>query len=204
MAVLPTLQKQRHPLASGAAQRRRLAELPLGRSFENALESAGLHPLRAAGIDVLQINVGRKCNQTCHHCHVDAGPDRTEMMPAEVVDRCLEVLAGSAIPTVDIERVPDPVPEGLHVLDVREDVEWAYGHIEGAQHIPLMQLPGRLDELPDTKTLVVCKVGGRSAQAVSYLQAQGRDAVNLDGGMLDWSSAGRPMVSETGDAPQVV
>ncbi|HET9859558.1 MAG TPA: rhodanese-like domain-containing protein [Nocardioidaceae bacterium] len=109
-----------------------------------------------------------------------------------------------AIPTVDIERVPDPVPEGLHVLDVREDVEWAYGHIEGAQHIPLMQLPGRLDELPDTKTLVVCKVGGRSAQAVSYLQAQGRDAVNLDGGMLDWSSAGRPMVSETGDAPQVV
>ena len=42
--------------------------------------------LRASGIEVLQINVGRTCNQTCHHCHVDAGPDRTEVMPDDVVD----------------------------------------------------------------------------------------------------------------------
>jgi radical SAM/Cys-rich protein len=100
--VLPTLQKQHHPLASGAAQRRRLAELPLARTFEGALEGAGLLPLVAAGIDVLQINVGKKCNQTCRHCHVDAGPDRTEMMPPDVVDACLRVLAESAIPTLDI------------------------------------------------------------------------------------------------------
>ena len=102
MRVLPTLQKQHHPLASGAAQRRRLAELPLARTFEAALEGAGLLPLVAAGIDVLQINVGKKCNQTCRHCHVDAGPDRTEMMPPDVVDACLRVLAESAIPTLDI------------------------------------------------------------------------------------------------------
>ena len=102
MTVLPTLQKQHHPLASGAAQRRRLAEIPVARDFEAALAGAGLHPLRATGIEVLQLNLGRKCNQTCHHCHVDAGPDRTEMMPPDIVDRCLEVLAGSAIPTVDI------------------------------------------------------------------------------------------------------
>ena len=49
--------------------------------------------LRATGIEVLQINVGRKCNQTCRHCHVDAGPDRTEIMPEDVVDACLRVLA---------------------------------------------------------------------------------------------------------------
>ena len=102
MGVLPTLQKQRHRLASGAAQRRRLASVPLARSFERALEDAGLWPLRATGIEVLQVNVGRKCNQTCHHCHVDAGPDRTEMMPAEIVDRCLAVLAASDIPVLDI------------------------------------------------------------------------------------------------------
>jgi rhodanese-related sulfurtransferase len=109
-----------------------------------------------------------------------------------------------AIPTVEITGVPDPLPDGLNVLDVREDIEWAHGHIDGAQHIPLMQLPARLDELPDGRTLVVCRVGARSAQAVAYLQAQGRDALNLDGGMLDWSAAGRPMVSETGSDPQVV
>jgi rhodanese-related sulfurtransferase len=109
-----------------------------------------------------------------------------------------------AIPTVEITGVPDPLPDGLNVLDVREDIEWAHGHIDGAQHIPLMQLPARLDELPDGRTLVVCRVGARSAQAVAYLRAQGLDVVNLDGGMLDWSAAGRPMVSETGSDPQVV
>jgi len=76
--------------------------VPLERSFRAALGSAGLHPLRATGIEVLQINVGRKCNQTCRHCHVDAGPDRTEMMPDAVVDRCLEVIESTDIPTVDI------------------------------------------------------------------------------------------------------
>src|SRR3954463_7023926 len=102
MTVLPTLRKQRHPLAGGSRQRRRLAELPLARSFEAAMEGAGLFPLTATGIEVLQINVGKKCNQTCRHCHVDAGPDRTETMPDDVVESCLRVLAESAIPTLDI------------------------------------------------------------------------------------------------------
>src|SRR6185503_12356652 len=61
-----------------------------------------LYPLRATGIEVLQVNVGRKCNQTCRHCHVDAGPDRTEVMPDAVLDRCLEVIESTGIPTVDI------------------------------------------------------------------------------------------------------
>jgi len=61
-----------------------------------------------------------------------------------------------------------------------------------------------MSEVPVGRTLVVCKIGGRSSKAVEYLQAQGRDAVNLDGGMLDWAEAGRPMVSENGSAPKVV
>jgi rhodanese-related sulfurtransferase len=108
------------------------------------------------------------------------------------------------IPTVSIDQVPHPLPEGLTVLDVREPIEWAHGHIEGALHIPLGTLPARLDELPAGQTLVVCKVGGRSAQAVMWLQQQGHEVVNLDGGMLDWEAAGRPMVSDTGTAPTVV
>lgn len=110
------------------------------------------------------------------------------------------------IPTVAIDAVPQPLPEGLTVLDVREDDEWEAGHIEGAVHIPLGELPvrvGELAELEPVQTLVVCKVGGRSAQATAYLAQQGHEVVNLAGGMLDWQAAGRPMVSETGAAPYV-
>jgi rhodanese-related sulfurtransferase len=108
------------------------------------------------------------------------------------------------IPTVSIGGVPDPLPDGLHVLDVREDDEWRAGHVDGATHIPLRDLPGRLSDVPDGQTLVVCKVGARSSQAAAYLLRQGHDVVNLDGGMLDWQGAGRPMVSETGADPTVV
>jgi rhodanese-related sulfurtransferase len=108
-----------------------------------------------------------------------------------------------AIPTVSISGVHTPLPGGLQVLDVREDVEWRLGHIEGATHIPLHELPARLSDVPEGQMLVVCKVGARSARAVAYLQQHGHDAVNLDGGMLDWEAAGRPMVSETGRPPEV-
>jgi radical SAM/Cys-rich protein len=129
MAVLPTLQKQRHPLALPEAQRRRLAALPMARSFEQALAGAGLAPLHATGIEVLQVNLGKKCNQTCRHCHVDAGPDRTETMAADVVDACLHVLDGAGIPTLDVTGgAPELHPDfrrlvagattlGRHVID---------------------------------------------------------------------------------------
>jgi rhodanese-related sulfurtransferase len=96
------------------------------------------------------------------------------------------------------------LPEGVSVLDVREPVEWAHGHIDGALHIPLMELGERRHEVPEGRTVVVCKMGGRSAQAVAYLAQQGHDVVNLDGGMLEWAGAGRPMTSDTGRPPHVV
>ncbi|MCY7397160.1 MAG: rhodanese-like domain-containing protein [Nocardioides sp.] len=108
------------------------------------------------------------------------------------------------IPTVAVAGVPDPLPEALAVLDVREPAEWHAGHIDGAVHIPLGELGERLAEVPEGQTVVVCKVGGRSGQAVGWLAQQGLDVVNLDGGMLDWQAAGRPMVSENGQPPQVL
>lgn len=72
------------------------------RSFESALEGAGLAPLTATRITVLQINVGKLCNQVCHHCHVDAGPDRKETMNREVAELCMRALETTDIPTVDI------------------------------------------------------------------------------------------------------
>jgi radical SAM/Cys-rich protein len=127
--VLPTLQKRRSSLASASAQKDLLARIPLRRSFEAHLLEAGLYPLRATGIRTLQLNVGKKCNQTCRHCHVDAGPDRTEMMPDAVVDRCLEIIEGTEVPVVDItggapelhrrwrEIVTRSRAAGKHVID---------------------------------------------------------------------------------------
>src|SRR5438445_9251051 len=100
--VLPTLRKQGAPLADGAAQRARLDAVPLPRSFAEALRSANLYPLRPTAIEILQINVGKRCNQTCRHCHVDAGPDRAEVMPRAVIEACLGFLERARIPALDI------------------------------------------------------------------------------------------------------
>ncbi len=104
------------------------------------------------------------------------------------------------VPTIEVAQVPDPIPEGVTVLDVREPIEWQHGRIDGAVHIPLTQLPDRVVELPPSQQLlVVCKVGGRSSQATAFLREKGYEAVNLAGGMLDWSDAGRPMVGDAGE-----
>ena len=100
--ILATLEKRHALLADGRAQRDRLARVKLPRSFENALESSGLLPLQASGIEILQINVGKRCNQTCRHCHVDAGPDRKEVMSRPVMEACLVFLERNRIPTLDI------------------------------------------------------------------------------------------------------
>lgn len=106
-------------------------------------------------------------------------------------------------PTTTVDQIPNPLPPGFPVLDVREPVEWEHGRIDGAVHIPLGELAERISEVPEGQVLVVCKMGGRSAQATDYLVQNGHDAVNLDGGMLEWAAAGRPMVADTDD-PTVV
>ena len=70
--------------------------------FEDKLRTSGLFPLTATGISVFQINVGKLCNQTCRHCHVEAGPDRKERMTRETAELCIKAIAKTNIPTVDI------------------------------------------------------------------------------------------------------
>lgn len=96
-----TLLRQGSSLADPANQRRELAGGP-HRPFEQALADSGLWPLRAAGVQVLQVNVGKLCNQTCRHCHVDAGPERREVMSRETMQLCLDVLRRTDIPTLDV------------------------------------------------------------------------------------------------------
>ena len=109
------------------------------------------------------------------------------------------------VPTVRVEDLPaDAV-----LLDVREDDEWSGGHIAGAIHIPMNQVPQRLSYdpgplTPGTPIVVVCKVGGRSAQVTAWLRRQGYDATNLQGGMLAWDAANRPMEADGGVPPSVL
>ena len=70
--------------------------------FQDRLKTAGLFPLQATQIEMLQVNVGKLCNQICKHCHVDAGPDRTEIMTRETMEDCLKALKASDIKTVDL------------------------------------------------------------------------------------------------------
>jgi radical SAM/Cys-rich protein len=127
---LPTLERRRAPLADAGLQRDTLAAVqvtdPLGGDFDRHLGRAGLHPLRAGAVQVLQLNLGRVCNQTCAHCHVDAGPDRVEDMSPATAEACLRVLEAGAIPTVDItggapemSRVFRPLVERARALGRR-------------------------------------------------------------------------------------
>jgi radical SAM/Cys-rich protein len=77
------------------------ASAPL-RPFASALAEAGLYPLTATGLRVLQLNLGKLCNQTCKHCHVDAGPTRTERMTRPTMEQALRVVRAGAIPVVDL------------------------------------------------------------------------------------------------------
>jgi radical SAM/Cys-rich protein len=99
-----TLLRQASPLSDSAHQRDVLQAAVHDRQplFEEALIEHDRFPLRAAGIDVLQINLGKVCNQTCTHCHVDAGPDRRESMTRETAEQCVAVLRTADIGTLDI------------------------------------------------------------------------------------------------------
>jgi radical SAM/Cys-rich protein len=97
-----SLHARRLPLADAGRQLTHLGELRIGTDFQQALTSEGLWPLQPTSIDILQINVGKLCNQTCRHCHVDAGPDRTEVMSRETAKDCVEALRRHSIPSVDI------------------------------------------------------------------------------------------------------
>ncbi len=101
---------------------------------------------------------------------------------------------GNDVPTVQPGDVAARLAEGWTLLDVRTDDEWAGGRIAGSVHIPMDQLMQRMDEVDD-RVVCVCAVGARSARVAQFLNAQGREAVNLDGGLHAWASSGRPIES---------
>ncbi|HSE39730.1 MAG TPA: arsenosugar biosynthesis radical SAM (seleno)protein ArsS [Acidobacteriota bacterium] len=100
--VKGSLLKRESPLASTSEQIRILEESKQIPSFESTLGRHGTSELRAAEVEIFQINVGKVCNQVCAHCHVDASPDRGESMSREIAELCMSKLAETQIPRVDI------------------------------------------------------------------------------------------------------
>ena len=106
-STIKSLQGQHHELADSSFQLKVLQspsrqgdKFP---AFAKQLQAHDLYPLQPTGTTMLQVNVGKMCNQTCKHCHVDAGPDRKEIMTRDTMQLCLDALAHSPqITTVDL------------------------------------------------------------------------------------------------------
>jgi len=138
-----TLLGRSNSLADPTEQLRILGKTSSALPFDLRLDQAGIHPLRATGITVLQINVGKLCNQTCRHCHVDAGPDRTESMSRETAEQCIQALARTDIPTVDITGGAPELNPNFRWL-----VEQARGlgrHVMDRCNLTVLLLPAQAD-----------------------------------------------------------
>ena len=95
-SVLSQTQRQLELLAGGPFAD---GDLPL---FKDKLQQSGCAPVTPKRLSILQLNIGYMCNQVCAHCHVDAGPDRKEMMSRETLEACIELMEENAVETVDI------------------------------------------------------------------------------------------------------
>ena len=114
---MPSLLAIRHPLAAAGEQLETLGRTGTP-GFDGVLAGHGLPPLVTTRIEVLQVNVGKLCNQTCAHCHVDAGPDRRESMTGETARQVIELLARHDIPTLDITGgAPELNPQFRFLVD---------------------------------------------------------------------------------------
>ena len=98
-----------------------------------------------------------------------------------------------------VAELPAEFGPGTVLLDVRENDEWQRGHAADARHIPMGEVPARVNEIdPQAKLYVICKAGGRSQKVAEYLAGNGYEPVNVSGGMLAWAGAGRPVVTDDG------
>jgi radical SAM/Cys-rich protein len=155
-----SLRVRRLPLASPGVQLEALRQVPLGGEFDATLARAGWPALRAAALEIFQVNVGKLCNMTCRHCHVDAGPDRyDEMMSREDLEHCLRALEKSGAHTLDVTGgAPELHPDFRWFVDeaVRRGVR-----VIDRCNLTVLLLPrnaGLIEFLADRGVEVVCSL----------------------------------------------
>ncbi|MBI1823498.1 MAG: arsenosugar biosynthesis radical SAM protein ArsS [Nitrospirae bacterium] len=138
-----SLNARSNPLASAEEQNRILSGTTACTSFDDVLGQSGMEPLHSTGISVFQINVGKLCNQTCGHCHVDASPDRREMMTRETAEACIHALAETEIPIVDITGgAPELNPNFRWLIEQARNLE---RHVMDRCNLSVLLLPSQAD-----------------------------------------------------------
>ncbi len=158
-----SLRSRRQPLAAPEAQLALLDAVPLDAArgdFERVLGEAGWPTFRPSALEIFQINVGRLCNMTCRHCHVDAGPDRVvENMDRATIDACLRALDQTEAHTVDITGgAPELNPHFRYLVDACVE---RGKHVIDRCNLTVLLLP-KLSDLPewlaDRGVEVVCSL----------------------------------------------
>ena len=102
MLATKSLKSRSHNLSDPNRQIELLNEKDAVVSFSEKLKEHGLLPLKPLELEIFQVNIGYMCNQTCKHCHVDAGPDRKEIMTKETMQQCLDAISQHEIKTLDL------------------------------------------------------------------------------------------------------
>ena len=156
---------------------------PPPHDFEAALSASGWPELRAEStLKTLQVNVGKLCNQACRHCHVEAGPNRTEVMTAETIEQVLSVVRRLKIPMLDITGGAPELNPGFRHLVV--EARRANAHVIARHNLTVQFTPG-MEDLPeflrDNQVEVVA--------SLPYFQAQETDA-QRGSGVFEQSVAG--------------
>lgn len=102
--MIQSLKRQKHKLSTPEGQIEVLDDIDsVGiPSFDSKLNGLGHTTLKPNKIEIFQVNVGKMCNQVCSHCHVDAGPDRKEIMTRETMQECIDAIRDTDIKTVDL------------------------------------------------------------------------------------------------------
>lgn len=99
-----------------------------------------------------------------------------------------------ALPTLSAAEAHARMQQGVPMIDVREDDEWAHARISGAIHVPISRFMDHLAKIPNDRPVVVfCAAGARSAQVTAWLNANGYDATNMAGGIMSWAAEGLPL-----------
>jgi radical SAM/Cys-rich protein len=146
MPVTLSLLRSGHPLADPREQLAQLDRVHAGLPFAERVAQCQAGPLRASRLEILQVNVGRVCNQTCRHCHVDAGPDRTESMTAEVATACLDLLARGPFTTLDITGgAPEMNPQFRRLVERGRDLG---RKVLDRCNLTILEAPGYADLAP--------------------------------------------------------
>ena len=146
---MKSLKVLQHPLSSSSNQLVILENDVQNRQprFKDKVAALGMFPLKPVDVEIFQVNVGKMCNQVCKHCHVDAGPDRKEIMTRETMELCLRVLKTSAIKTVDLTGgAPEMNPDFRWFV---EEIKTLGKHIIVRCNLTIIRANKRFHDLPD-------------------------------------------------------